>query len=98
MPYIKTLALIVVMAVLVVGGVTNTQPYTLTFLQWQLDRVLPLWILIMVAFAAGMVPIFIVGLPEKAAAFKDMRILRKRQRQLEKQLRDLEREKTALQV
>jgi uncharacterized integral membrane protein len=97
MPYIKTLLIIVVMAFLVVGGVANTQVYTLTFLDWVLNRALPLWLLILVAFLAGMVPIFIVGLPEKLAAFNRLRAVRARQRELEKQLRGLETEKNALQ-
>jgi len=98
MPYIKTLLLIAVMAVLVVGGVANTQPYTLSFLQWELSRTLPLWLLVLAAFVAGMVPIFIVGLPQKTADFTRLRALNLKRRQLEKQLRDLEREKSSLQA
>jgi len=98
MPYIKTLLLIAVMAVLVVGGVANTQPYTLSFLQWELSRTLPLWLLVLAAFVAGMVPIFIVGLPQKTADFTRLRALNLKRRQLEKQLRDLEREKRSLQA
>ena len=98
MPYIKTLLLIAVMAVLVVGGVANTQPYTLSFLQWELSRTLPLWLLVLAAFVAGMIPIFIVGLPQKASDFNRMRALNLKRRQIEKQLKDLEREKTSLQA
>jgi len=98
MPYIKTLLLIAVMAVLIVGGVANTQPYTLSFLQWQLDRALPLWLLLAAALVAGMVPIFIAGLPQKASDFTRMRALNLKRRQLEKQLKDLDREMSALQA
>ena len=98
MPYIKTLLLIAVMAVLVVGGVANTQPYTLSFLQWELTRTPPLWLLVLAAFVAGMIPIFIVGLPQKASDFNRMRALNLKRRQIEKQLKDLEREKTSLQA
>ncbi|MEN6472952.1 MAG: LapA family protein [Syntrophaceae bacterium] len=98
MPYIKTLLLIAILAVLVVGGVANTQAYTLSFLQWQLSRALPLWLLVLAAFGAGMIPIFIVGLPQKTADFTRMRALNLKRRQLEKQLKDLDREKTSLQT
>jgi uncharacterized integral membrane protein len=98
MPYIKTLLLIAVMAVLVVGGVANTQPYTLSFLQWEFSRTLPLWLLVMAAFIAGMIPIFIVGLPQKTTDFSRRRALNLKLRQLQKQLRDLDREKTSLQT
>jgi len=98
MPYIKTLLLIAVMAVLIVGGVANTQPYTLSFLQWELNRSLPLWLLLAAAFVAGMVPIFIVGLPQKTADFSRMRALNLKRRQIEKQLKDLDREMTSLQT
>jgi len=96
MPYLKTLLLIAVMAFLIVGGVANTQPYTLSFLHWELDRALPLWLLLAAAFVAGMVPIFIVGLPQKTADFTRMRALNLKRRQLEKQLKDLDREMTSL--
>ncbi len=98
MPYIKTLLLIALMAVLVVGGVANTQPFTLSFLHWELTRTLPLWLLVLAAFVAGMIPIFIVGLPQKTADFTRLRALNLKRRQLEKQLKDLEREKTSLQT
>lgn len=98
MPYLKTLLLIAVMAFLIVGGVANTHSYTLSFLQWELDRALPLWLLLAAAFVAGMVPIFIVGLPQKTADFTRMRALNLKRRQLDKQLKDLDREMTSLQT
>lgn len=95
MPYIKTMLVIVVLLALVVFGVHNTHPFVLSFLQWQLIWPLPLWMLLLIAFFAGMVPIFIVSLPDKTAYFTRMRSLRIRQRHLEKELKAIDREENA---
>lgn len=95
MPYIKTMLVIVVLLALVVFGVHNTHPFVLSFLQWQLIWPMPLWVLLLIAFFAGMVPIFIVSLPDKTAYFTRMRSLKIRQRHLEKELKAIDREENA---
>lgn len=96
MPYIKTVLVIVVTLALVVSGVQNTHTYVLDFMQWQLVWPLPLWVLLMIAFFAGTLPIFIVGLPDKTAYFTRMHSLRSRQRRLEKELKAIDRAELAL--
>ena len=95
MQYMKTLLVLVVILAVVVFGINNTQSFALSFMSFQLIWQTPLWVLLMAAFFAGMVPIFIVSLPEKTAYFNRVRSLRIRQRRLEKELRAIDRRASA---
>ncbi|MBN1635330.1 MAG: LapA family protein [Deltaproteobacteria bacterium] len=90
MQYIKMLIIIVIMIVLIIFGISNTQEYVLSFLNYQLMTPLQMWILLIVFFVAGMIPIFFIGLPEKAAFFRTTRSLRGRIRTIEKELESLD--------
>ena len=90
MQYIKMLAILVIMIVLIIFGISNTQEYVLSFLNFQLITPLQMWILLIVFFVAGMIPIFFIGLPEKTAFLSTMRSLRGRIRTIEKELESLD--------
>jgi len=92
MHYIKTLIIIIVLFLLIIFGVNNTQGFVLSFLDYKLIIPVEMWLLLMIFFFAGMIPIFIIGLPEKSATYKQLRALNKKIKQIEKDLAPIERE------
>jgi uncharacterized membrane protein YciS (DUF1049 family) len=92
MQYIKTLIIIIVLFLLIIFGINNTQGFVLSFLDYKLIIPVEMWLLLMIFFFAGMIPIFIIGLPEKSAAYKQLRALNKKIKQIEKGLASIEQE------
>jgi uncharacterized integral membrane protein len=89
MRYIKVLIVILIILAAMIFGIHNPQVITLSFLSYILTLGVPLWALLMLSFFAGMLPIIIVGLPEKMASFKRMRELRLKKKALDKTLESL---------
>lgn len=89
MRYVKVLIIVLVLAGAMLFGIHNPEPYTLSFLSYRLVFDIPLWALLMLSFFAGMVPIIIVGLPEKTAYMKKMKELRLKRKEFEGSLKSV---------
>ena len=87
MPYIKTLIIILIVSAFVLFGVYNTQNFVLSFLSYRLIWPLPLWLIIMLCFFVGIIPIFIIGMPEKLNHFITIRKIKSRQSKIEKAIK-----------
>ncbi|MCD6569898.1 MAG: LapA family protein [Deltaproteobacteria bacterium] len=90
MQYIKTLMIIIVLFSLIIFGVSNTQSFVLSFLDYELIIPVEMWLLLMMFFFAGMIPIFIIGLPEKSATYKQLKALNKKIKQIENDLASID--------
>lgn len=89
MRYIKVLIIILIILMVMIFGIHNPQVYILSFLSYRLVPGVPFWALLMLTFFAGMLPIIIVGFPEKTAYFKKMRDLKLKKKTLQKSLKSL---------
>ena len=89
MRYVKVLIVILIILAVMIFGIHNPQVYILSFLSYRLILGVPLWALLILSFFAGMLPIIIVGLPEKTAFFKRMRGLKLKKKTLQKSLKIL---------
>jgi uncharacterized integral membrane protein len=67
--------------------VNNTQEFSLSFLGYRLTVELQLWMLMVMFFVAGMVPVVVSELPAATERFMKIRSLKARIRGLEEQLR-----------
>lgn len=89
MRYTRIIFTLVMLLVVITFCVNNTQAFTLSFLDYRLDVPLQLWMLILIFFVAGMVPILVLELPRQAAHFLRMRTIKSRIRQADADLRQL---------
>ncbi|HPI91628.1 MAG TPA: LapA family protein [Deltaproteobacteria bacterium] len=86
MRYLNTVLSILVLLAIITFCVHNTQEFTLNFLGYQLLIPLQLWVLMVVFFIAGMVPILVVEIPVQAARFMRIRALKVRIRDLDAEI------------
>jgi uncharacterized integral membrane protein len=87
MRYVNIVATILFLLFVITFCVNNTQGFSLSFFGYRLMGELQLWMLMVIFFAAGMVPIIVSELPGRAERFMRIRALKARIRDLEEQLR-----------
>ncbi len=95
MKYTKTLIILIILATLIIFGVNNTQTFELAFFGYCLARPLELWILLTGFFFAGMVAMFLIGLPEKISIILQTKSLEKKLSLHENNLKSSEETKTS---
>ena len=86
MQYIRIVFSILMLFVVITFCVSNTQGFALSFLGYRLMVPLQLWTLMVIFFAAGMVPIIVIELPRQASHYMRMRSLKSQIRQMEESL------------
>ena len=74
---------------IVIFGISNTQPFVLYFLDYRLVFAVNLWILLMIFFFTGMIPIAITNLSERLTFRRRMRVLNKKIKQVEKAINSI---------
>jgi uncharacterized membrane protein YciS (DUF1049 family) len=89
MQYLRIVFTIAMLLVVITFCVNNTQGFALSFLGYRLMVPLQLWTLMIIFFAAGMVPIIVIELPRHASHYMRMRSLKSQIRQMEESLRML---------
>ena len=87
MQYIRIVFSILMLFVVITFCVNNTQGFALSFLGYRLMVPLQLWTLMVIFFAAGMVPILVIELPKQASHYMRMRSLKSQIRRTEESLR-----------
>jgi len=88
MRYLKTVFVILLLFFVIIFCVHNTDSFNLSFLGYRLIMPLQLWMLLLIFFVFGMVPIFLMEFPRIVLHFKKMHSLKTQISQMEKQLAD----------
>lgn len=83
---LKTLISIGILFVLITFCVNNTEAHLLEFMGYRLHYPIQLWVLMLVFFFAGMIPVIFYGMPRKAAHRKRMRSFKNKIRKMEDDL------------
>ncbi len=86
MRYLKTVFVILLLFFIIIFCVHNTGSFDLSFIGYRLIVPLQLWMLLLIFFIFGMVPIFLMEFPRMVLHFKKMRSLKARVARMEKQL------------
>lgn len=89
MRYLNIVFTIIMLLVVITFCVHNTQEFTLTFLGYRFMMPLQLWMLMVVFFVAGMIPIMAVELPLQTSHYLKMRSLRAQISRTEDEMRRL---------
>jgi uncharacterized integral membrane protein len=89
MRYLKTAFVILLLFIIIIFCVHNTDSFNLSFLGYHLIMPLQLWMLLLIFFIAGMMPIFLMEFPRMVLHYKKMHSLKTKIAQMEKQLADL---------
>ncbi|HPS94331.1 MAG TPA: LapA family protein [Deltaproteobacteria bacterium] len=86
MRYLKIVFVIVMLLVVIIFCVQNTESYVLSFAGYRLAVPLQMWVLLAIFFVAGMVPILVLELPRAVTHYRRMRPLKAQISSMEKQL------------
>lgn len=86
MRYLKTAFVILLLFVVIIFCVHNKDLFSLSFQGFPPMISLPLWLLMLIFFTAGMVPIFLVEISRLVGHYKKMKSLKTRIAEMENQL------------
>jgi uncharacterized integral membrane protein len=86
MRYLKTVFVILLLFFIIIFCVHNTDSFNLSFLGYRLIMPLQLWVLLLLFFIFGMVPILLMKFPGMVLHFKKMHSLKTQIARMEKQL------------
>ena len=86
MRYLKITFVIFMLFVVIIFCVNNTQPFHLSFWGYRLMVGFQLWMLLLIFFIGGMVPIFVMELPRSVSRYARVRSLKAQIRQMEGEL------------
>jgi uncharacterized integral membrane protein len=89
MPYIRIVFSLAMLLLVITFCVNNTQEFSLSFLSYRLAVPLQFWTLMVIFFAAGMVPVLVLEIPRQASHFMRMRTLKAQIRLMETSLKGL---------
>ncbi len=95
MKYIKILIILVLLMSLIIFGVNNTRTFELSFLGYCIAKPLALWSLLTIFFFAGMLTIFLIGLPDKISNRMQIKALEKKISEIETSLESNEQTKSS---
>ena len=87
MRYVNIVVTILFLLFVITFCVNNTQEFSLSFFGYRLTIELQLWMLMVIFFVAGMVPVVVSEIPDRTERFMKIRALKTRIRDLEEQLR-----------
>jgi uncharacterized integral membrane protein len=86
MHYLKTAFVIFLLFFVIIFCVHNIDSFNLSFLGYHLVVPMQLWMLMLIFFIAGMIPIFLVEFPRLVAHYKKMHSLKAQIAHMENQL------------
>jgi uncharacterized integral membrane protein len=86
MRYLKAAFVIFMLFFVIIFCIHNTDRFSLSFLGYHLMVTLQLWMLLVIFFIAGMVPIFLMEFSRMVMHYRKMRSLRAQLSQMESQL------------
>jgi uncharacterized integral membrane protein len=87
MHYLKTAFIIFILFIVIIFCVNNSESFSLSFVGYHLTFRLQLWMLMVIFFIAGMVPILLSELPSSVSRFKRVRSLKAQIRKMEAELK-----------